>query len=51
MVSTRTGKAGKWEGILQSGKSLEILNRLEKPGEITQNTGKPGNFRQILLVF
>ena len=34
----------KWEGILQSGKSQEILNRLEKSGEITQNTGKLWEF-------
>ena len=31
---------GKWEGIFQSGKSQGILNRLEKSGKITQNTGK-----------
>ena len=30
----------KWEGIFQSGKSQGILNRLEKSGETTQNTGK-----------
>ena len=30
----------KWEGIFQSGKSQGILNRLEKSGKITQNTGK-----------
>ena len=29
----------KWEGIFQSGKSQGILNRLEKSGKITQNTG------------
>ena len=38
-VPTRTGKPGKWEGIFQSGKSQGILNRLEKSGKITQNTG------------
>ena len=27
---------GKWEGILQSGKSLGILNKLEKSGKLTQ---------------
>ena len=27
----------KWEGILQSGKSQGILDRLEKSGKITQN--------------
>ena len=31
---------GKWEGIFQSGKSQGILNRLEKSGKTTQNTGK-----------
>ena len=30
----------KWEGIFQSGKSQGILNRLEKSGNFTQNTGK-----------
>ena len=30
----------KWEGIFQSGKSRGILNRLEKSGKTTQNTGK-----------
>ena len=39
----------KWEGVFQSGKSQGILIRLEKSGKITQNTGKSGNFRQILL--
>ena len=34
----------KWEGIFQSGKSQGILNRLEKSGKITQNTGKVGEF-------
>ena len=34
----------KWEGIFQSGKSLGILNRLEKSGKITQNTGKLREF-------
>ena len=31
---------GKWAGIFQSGKSPGILNRLEKSGKTTQNTGK-----------
>ena len=35
----------KWEGIFQSGKSQGILNRLEKSGKITQNTGKYWNLR------
>ena len=34
----------KWEGIFQSRKSQRILNRLEKSGKITQNTGKPREF-------
>ena len=34
----------KWEGIFQSGKSQGILNRLEKSGKITQNTGKVREF-------
>ena len=34
----------KWEGIFQSGKSQGILNRLEKSGKITQNTGKLRKF-------
>ena len=37
MVHTLTGK---WENILQSGKSQEILNRLKKSGNFTQYTGK-----------
>ena len=41
----------KWEGIFQSGKSPGILNRLEKSGKITQNTGKfRESLRQILFV-
>ena len=39
----------KWEGIFQSGESQGILNRLEKSGKITQNTGKTsGNFSKML---
>ena len=42
----------KWGGIFQSGKSREILNRLEKSGKITQNTGKTsGNVRKMLCYF
>ena len=33
-----------WEGIFQSGKSQGILNKLEKSGKITQNTGKLREF-------
>ena len=33
-----------WEGILQSGESQRILNRLEKLEKITQNTGKVMQF-------
>ena len=36
---------GKWEGVFQSGKSEGILNRLEKSGKITQNTGKMRKFQ------
>ena len=39
-VPTQTGNLEKWEGIFQSGKSQGILNRLEKSGKTTQNTGK-----------
>ena len=40
-VPTRTGKPGKMgRHFFQSGKSQGILNRLEKSGKITQNTGK-----------
>ena len=38
----------KWKGIFQSGKSQGILNRLEKSGKITQNTGTKQNIQQIL---
>ena len=47
-VPTRTGKSEnleKWEGIFQSGKNQGILNRLEKSGNITQNTGKMRKFQ------
>ena len=48
----RLEKLEKWEGIFQSGKSQGILNRLEKSGKITQNTGKTsGNFRKMLCYF
>ena len=40
MAPTWTGKPGKWQNNFQSGKSLGILNRLEKSGIFTQNTGK-----------
>ena len=40
----------KWEGIFQSGKSQGILNRLEKSGKITQNTGKLREF-QINIIW
>ena len=42
----------KWDGIFQSGKSQGILNRLEKSGKITQNTGKLKGFHnKIYLLF
>ena len=39
----------KWEGIFQSGKSQGILNRLEKSGKITQNTGKLREFEMNII--
>ena len=39
----------KWEGIFQSGKSQGILNRLEKSGKITQNTGKLREFELNII--
>ena len=41
----------KWEGIFQSGKSQGILNRLEKSGEITQNTGKVREFQTNFMCY
>ena len=41
----------KWEGILQSGKSQGILNRREKSGKITQNTGKFREFRTNIICY
>ena len=41
----------KWEGIFQSGKSQGILNRLEKSGKITQNTGKLGEFQTNIIFY
>ena len=40
----------KREGIFQSGKSQGILNRLEKSGKTTQNTGKLRKFQKKLFV-
>ena len=42
---------GKWEGIFQSGESQGILNRLEKSGKITQNTGKLRQFQTNVIYF
>ena len=39
----------KWEGISQSGKSQGILNRLEKSGKFTQNTGKFKKFQKNII--
>ena len=39
-------KLEKWEGIFQSGKSQRILNKLEKSGKITQNTGELREFQE-----
>ena len=41
----------KWEGIFQSGKSQGILNRLEKSGKITQNTGKYWEFQTNIICY
>ena len=41
----------KWEGIFQSRKSQGILNRLEKSGKITQNTGKFREFQTNICYF
>ena len=49
-VPTSTGKPrkpGKWEYIFQSGKSQEILNKLERSGNFTQNTEKKQIFPKI----
>ena len=48
-VPTRTGNLEKWEGIFQSGKIKGILNRLEKSGKITQNTGKLREFETNII--
>ena len=50
-IPIRTGKPGKWEGIFQSGKSLGILNRLEKSGKMTSNTGKHEEFQILFVIF
>ena len=41
----------KWEGIFQSGKSQGILNRLEKSGKTTQNTGKLRKFHKKIICY
>ena len=41
----------KWEGIFQSGKSPGILNRLEKSGKTTQNTGKLRKFQKKVICY
>ena len=41
----------KWEGIFQSGRSQGILNRLEKSGKITQNTGKLREFETNAICY
>ena len=41
----------KWEGIFQSGKSQGILNRLEKSGKTTQNTGKLRKFQKKIICY
>ena len=57
MFSTKAGfplgleNQEKWEGIFQSGKSQGILNRLEKSGKITQNTGKLKEFQTNIIFY
>ena len=41
----------KWEGIFQSEKSEGNLNRLEKSGKITQNTGKLWEFQINVICY
>ena len=41
----------KWEGIFQSGKSQGILNRLEKSGKATPNTGKLREFQKKIICY
>ena len=41
----------KWEGVFQTGKSRGILNRLEKSGKITQNTGKIREFQTNIICY
>ena len=41
----------KWEGIFQSGKSQGILNRLEKSGKTTPNTGKLREFQKKIICY
>ena len=43
-VNTRTGKPGKMGRHFPVRENQGILNRLEKSGKITQNTGKLGEF-------
>ena len=50
-VPTHTGKPGKMGSIFQSGKSQGILNRLEKSGKITQNTGKLREFQTNIICY
>ena len=59
-VSTRPGfplglekleNLEKWEGIFQSGKSQGILNRLEKSGKTTPNTGKLREFQKKIICY
>ena len=41
----------KWEGIFKSGKSQGILNRLEKSGKTTPNTGKLREFQKKIICY
>ena len=40
-----------WENIFQLGKSQGILNRLEKSGNFTKNTGKVREFYSVFILF
>ena len=50
-IRVLNGNLGKWENIFRSEKSQQILNRLQKPGKITQNTEKQMSFGIFLCYF
>ena len=54
LTSIRTGKTGKHEKMgrhFPVGKSQGILNRLEKSGKTTQNTGKLREFQKKIICY